>query len=52
MRIWDSEEILAGYKREGIDPLPITGTQIRENMAHVLMEDMAWAWNDLDLDSE
>ncbi|XP_004601765.1 asparagine--tRNA ligase, cytoplasmic isoform X1 [Sorex araneus] len=22
MRIWDSEEILAGYKREGIDPTP------------------------------
>lgn len=22
MRIWDSEEILAGYKREEIDPTP------------------------------
>ena len=22
MRIWDNEEILAGYKREGIDPTP------------------------------
>lgn len=22
MRIWDSEEMLAGYKREGIDPTP------------------------------
>lgn len=22
MRIWDSEEMLAGYKREGIDPAP------------------------------
>lgn len=22
MRIWDSEELLAGYKREGIDPTP------------------------------
>lgn len=22
MRIWDSEEILEGYKREGIDPAP------------------------------
>lgn len=22
MRIWDSEELLDGYKREGIDPTP------------------------------
>ena len=22
MRIWDSEELLEGYKREGIDPTP------------------------------
>lgn len=22
MRIWDNEELLAGYKREGIDPKP------------------------------
>lgn len=22
MRIWDNEELLAGYKREGIDPTP------------------------------
>lgn len=22
MRIWDGEEMLAGYKREGIDPTP------------------------------
>ena len=22
MRIWDLEELLAGYKREGIDPTP------------------------------
>ena len=22
MRIWDAEELLAGYKREGIDPTP------------------------------
>lgn len=33
MRIWDAEELLEGYKREGIDPTPYYWytDQVKEN---------------------
>lgn len=34
MRIWDSEELLEGYKREGIDPTPYYWYTDQVGIAH------------------
>ncbi|OBZ69748.1 Asparagine--tRNA ligase, cytoplasmic [Grifola frondosa] len=47
MRISDMEELIAAYKREGIDPSHIIGSRTNANMALVNTVDMAWrflAW--------
>lgn len=36
MRIWDSEELLEGYKREGIDPTPYYWYTDQVSTAHGL----------------
>jgi hypothetical protein len=37
MRIWDNEELLEGYKREGIDPTPYYWytAQVNKSIAYV-----------------
>lgn len=37
MRTWDSEELLKGYKREGIDPTPYYWYTDQVSTAHVLL---------------
>lgn len=36
MRIWDAEELLEGYKREGIDPTPYYWYTDQVNKSHHL----------------
>jgi len=45
MRIADVEELLAAYKREGIDPRNITGLPISVSMGLANMAGMAWGWS-------